>query len=309
MTDTSFDFVSWTAPQMGGRTEVTIAAEQHRRAVAGVAARRAGQRIAAWADRLTRFDERSDLSLLNASAESSVAVRPMLGATLRWAATASERTAGIVDPTLLHARLAAETGSRFSLSPDASGWAIRAAGRTTLVDRTRPTRFDLDGIAKGWLADRAVDLLSEWSAVAVDADGDICVRLDAGMEWLIDVADPRASGAHPLATLRLTGGQSWSQTYGIATSGTTVHRWQIGHGHATHHLIDPRTGVPADTDVVQATVLAPTAREAEALAKAAIIHGSHDALLFLNRSAALTAILLLETGDVAAMPGIDRWLA
>ena len=76
-----------------------------------------------------------------------------------------------------------------------------------------------------------------------------------------------------------------------------------------HHLIDPRTGAPADTDIVQATVLAPTAREAEVLAKAAVIHGSEDAIEFLSRSAALTAVLLLESGDVAAMPGIDRWLA
>ena len=309
MTSSNLDVVTWSAPQMGGRTQVQIVADQHRRAAAGVAARRAGQRIGAWAGRLTRFDDRSDLSLLNASAESTEFVRPTLGATLRWAATACERTNGIVDPTLLDARLAAESGSLSTSPSAATGWTVMSAGRATLVGRTEPTRFDLDGIAKGWLADRAVDLLADWSAVSVDADGDICVRLDSGTEWLIDVADPRSATASPLATVRLTGGESWSRTYGIATSGTSVHRWHLGAGKAVHHLIDPRTGAPADTDIVQATVLAPTAREAEVLAKAAVIHGSEDAIEFLSRSAALTAVLLLESGDVAAMPGIDRWLA
>ena len=48
----------------------------------------------------------------------------------------------------------------------------------------------------------------------------------------------------------------------MATSGTSIHRWQLADGRMTHHLIDPRTRRPADTDVLQATVVAPTARVA-----------------------------------------------
>jgi thiamine biosynthesis lipoprotein len=162
------------------------------------------------------------------------------------------------------------------------------------------------------MADRATELLIGWPSVSVDADGDVSLRLGCGQEWLVDVADPRrseASDAAPLATLKLRGGESWSSSLGIATSGTSVHRWRLADGHETHHLIDPRTGRSAETDVVQATVVAPSAREAEMLAKTAVILGSQAALGFLTRSAARTAILLLESGELVATPGVEQWLA
>ena len=157
MTSSNLEVVTWSAPQMGGRTQVQIVADQHRRAAAGVAARRAGQRIGAWAGRLTRFDDRSDLSLLNASAESTEFVRPTLGATLRWAATACERTNGIVDPTLLDARLAAESGSLSTSPSAATGWTVMSAGRATLVGRTSQRGSISTGSPRGgWQIERLI---------------------------------------------------------------------------------------------------------------------------------------------------------
>jgi thiamine biosynthesis lipoprotein len=177
-----------------------------------------------------------------------------------------------------------------------------------IVDRPNGARFDLDGVAKGWIADRAAELLDAWPSVMVDADGDVALRIGPNDEWLVGVADPRQPAAS-LATLRLNGATAWSTRFGVATSGTSVHRWKHGAGRPAHHLIDPRTGRPADTDVVQATVVAPSAREAEVIAKAAVILGSRDALRFLDRSAAHAALLLLESGELACLPGIERWLA
>ena len=158
---------------------------------------------------------------------------------------------------------------------------------------------------------RAADLLSCWPGVAVDADGDIALRADVDVEWLIDIADPRrgTAGDVPLATLKISGGTGWTRCYGVATSGTSVHRWRLADGRETHHLIDPRTGRSADTDVIQATVVAPTAREAEVIAKTAVILGSRECLGFLSKSAAHACLLLLESGELACLPGVDRWLA
>ena len=310
---TSSEVVTCTTPSMGGRLEVTIVTDDHRRAAASEAARRAGQRVNAWADRLTRFTTTSDLACLNSAAEDAVSVRPTLAAALDWASVASERTAGIVDPTLLDARLAAEVDPSTDSPPRGpASWKLTSTARGACVTRTPGTRFDLDGLAKGWIADRAAALLGAWPGVAVDADGDIAIRVDAGVQWLIDVADPRADSAAPpapLATLRVTGGASWTRSYGVATSGTSVHRWTLSDGTPTHHLIDPRTGRPAETDVVQATVLAATAREAEVIAKTAVILGSAEALSYLDRSAALAAVLLLDDGRVASLAGVEAWLA
>ncbi len=59
----------------------------------------------------------------------------------------------------------------------------------------------------------------------------------------------------------------------VATSGTTRRSWIRADGQLGHHLIDPSTGRPAFTGVVQVTALAPTGVKAEALAKAALLSG------------------------------------
>ena len=87
-----------------------------------------------------------------------------------------------------------------------------------------------------------------------------------------------------------------------------MHQWHLPGGR-THHLVDPRTSRPAVTDVVQATVVAESTGLAEALAKSAVIRGSHDGLELLDRAGAWGALLLLEGGDLFKTPGAMRWLA
>jgi thiamine biosynthesis lipoprotein len=87
----------------------------------------------------------------------------------------------------------------------------------------------------------------------------------------------------------------------VATSGVSIHRW-IVDGRPRHHLIDPRTGRPAVTDVVQATVIAGSALRAEALAKAAVIAGSFEGLALLGRARVKGAVLLTDRGEVMALP-------
>jgi len=95
---------------------------------------------------------------------------------------------------------------------------------------------------------------------------------------------------------------------GIATSGTSVHRW-TRDGVATHHLIDPRTWQSADTDIVQATVVAGSAREAEALAKTAVIAGTSGAFGLTDRPGVLGVLVLTTRGELRATPEMLRWLA
>jgi thiamine biosynthesis lipoprotein len=177
-----------------------------------------------------------------------------------------------------------------------------------VVHRAAPFRFDLDGVAKGWIADRALWLLRRYPAALVDADGDVAVRAAADTTWLIGVADPRAAG-EDLVRLAVPHGRRGSPV-GIATSGTHVHRWSTRpDGAPRHHLIDPRTGAPAATDVVQATVVASTARAAEALAKAVVVAGSEAGADLLARSGAMAAVILLASGEVIATPSTLDWAA
>jgi thiamine biosynthesis lipoprotein len=263
-------------------------------------------RIESWAGRLTRFSQDSELSRLNAAPEWLVPVGPTLTAVLDWARMAEGMTDGLVDVALLDERLAAEAGLDPRI-PAIAGrrWSLRRSARGAAVEREPGVHFDLDGVAKGWLADRALAITPGRSAL-VDGDGDIAIRVAPGDTWAVGIGDPRAPGTL-LGALDLGATGDVPRSWGIATSGTSVHRWTHA-GRDAHHLIDPRTRRPADTDVVQATVLAGSAREAEVLAKTAVIAGSAHAFGLLDRPGVHGVLLLTQRGEIRATPGMVRWL-
>ncbi len=293
-------------PMMGGQVSV------HLRGVPmGVAgadpAERVLDRIAAWAHRLTRFEPTSDLMRLNGAGGASVRVGPTLTAVLDWARELEGRTDGYIDVAMLDARVAAEAGE--PIEPPAAAarrWSLRRLPRGAIVERPPGLQFDLDGVAKGWLADRALAIAPGQSAM-VDADGDIAARIASGDSWAVGVADPRDHPDGLLAVVRLAAPGSCG-TIGLATSGISVHRWDRATGPA-HHLIDPATWRSVQTDVVQATVLAENARLAEGFAKVAVISGAADAFELASRPGVHGLLVLTATGEVRASEGMGRWLA
>ncbi len=125
---------------------------------------------------------------------------------------------------------------------------------------TRPpgTAIDLGGVAKGWTCDLAVD---RGLALMVSAGGDVRSAIDSAT---VDVADPAGT---VVATRRPRARGPRHQLDRPAPGGRQA-------GLPAHHIIDPRTGAPAKTPVVSATVIAATAVEAEAAAKAVLIRGA-----------------------------------
>lgn len=128
-------------------------------------------------------------------------------------------------------------------------------------------QIDLGGIAKGWIAERAVELLAEFSpACAVSAGGDMAFHgLPAGEPaWQVSLEDPRDEQS-VLAILQVN-------SSALVTSSINRRRWLQGD-QVRHHIIDPRTGSPAKTDWLSVSVGAPKATTAEAFAKAILIGG------------------------------------
>jgi FAD:protein FMN transferase len=311
---------------MGGQIAVHLAVEPGDVERSGIVAAGLVDRVRAWARFLTRFEPDSDLSRLNADARREALVPPTLAGVLEWSAQAGRLTGGVVDVTLLDARLAAEhpeaaalragdqaeppVGHASALVERASepAWSLVRTRRGATLQRRPGVRFDLDGTAKGWIADRALDLLWDMPGAIVDADGDLAIRVAAGDSWRVGVADPAQPGRN-LAVMNLAVPEGEvAERFGLATSGVSVHRW--GHGdEAAHHLIDPATRRPAETDVVQATVLATTAREAEAFAKSAVILGSSRAIDLLESVGVRGALLLVRSGEVLALPRTLSYLA
>jgi thiamine biosynthesis lipoprotein len=152
---------------------------------------------------------------------------------------------------------------------------------------TRPPGLSLDsgGIAKGLAADRIAATLADHTTFAVDCCGDLAIGGAAGTPRIVGVADPFSDGV--LASLAVTRG-------GVATSGIGRRSWRGPDGMPAHHLLDPASGQPAFTGVVQVTALAPTAFEAEVLAKTALLTGLRGAAALLVHG----GLVVLEDGRI-----------
>jgi thiamine biosynthesis lipoprotein len=107
-------------------------------------------------------------------------------------------------------------------------------------------------------------MLDGFDTYAIDCAGDLRVGGRARAPRPVRVLSPFDAGI--LHTFSMAGG-------GIATSGIGRRSWTAAGGRPAHHLLDPRTGAPAFTGIVQATALAPSAATAEILAKAAVLSG------------------------------------
>lgn len=139
-----------------------------------------------------------------------------------------------------------------------------------MVTRHLTSQLDLGGIGKGWSTDRAASLMRREfgvSAGMVDAGGDLYVWSDED-PWCIGIQNPYNEEEELL--------QLWVMEAGIATSNVLHRRWMQGE-RIRHHILDGRTGLPAESDVVQATVLASETSEAEVASKVICMLGSEAA--------------------------------
>lgn len=243
--------------------------------------------------RFTRFRPTSELAQVNAQAGQWTPVSNVFWRLLTQALHLSRVTGGLFDPTVLNAVVAtgydrdfAEVRQRLAPShgqgqPMAT--TLRGCWQAVELDAAQHAlrlppgvKLDLGGIAKGETAQAAVAFLSQWGSCLVDAGGDL-VAGDAPTGWpgwLVGIAkpapfDPDPEDEEPEQDLA----HLWLKNSALATSGTDYRRWQQG-GITVHHLIDPRTGTAAATDLVTVSVLATEAAVAEAWAKAALISGA-----------------------------------
>jgi len=206
--------------------------------------------------RLTRFEPDSELSRFNASAGAWIPVSEELEDLLREALRSWELSGGLVNVAVLSAMHGIGYRRPLEVTP----------GRA----RLRPEAgLDLGGLAKGWMADRLARRLGD-NALA-NLGGDLAAQGagPAGDGWPVEF------GGHTLLL----------RDQGAATSSTRKRAWELG-GERVHHLIDPRSGAPACGDLGEVSVVAPTALEAEVLAKTALLLGSGEAPAYLDGKAA-----------------------
>jgi len=267
-----------------------------------------------WEQVLSRFRIDSELSCLNMLHNQPVQVSDTLWDVFRAAQKAEQMTNGLVTPTLLDAILEAGYDRPFDMLPHQTSLQFDSVQTTTqpltmiASDESAQTitlpfgmGLDFGGIAKGWAAHQAMKRLQAEGPALIDAGGDIAVngpRAD-GKPWKIGVADPFHSDQE-IEVLYLT-------ENGVATSGKDRRRW-LRNGVLQHHIIDPLTGQPAETDLLTVTVIAPDVMQAEAAAKAAFILGSHAGLEWIESHPELASLLILDNGELIYSTNMEEYL-
>jgi thiamine biosynthesis lipoprotein len=252
---------------------------------ASLAAQRTKSRLLEWHSQFSRFDPASELSDLNQDPRQCVPVSGIMAGFVEAAIHAAALTGGLVDPTLVteveeagyrddfvHPRVARVDAARLAPPARPAAPDPRSRWQQVTVDRglsavIRPSgvRLDSGGVAKGFFCDVLAGPLSWHDSFAVAAAGDIRFGGAAGIVRPIEVRSPFDERG-VLHTFELARGAA-------ATSGTTRRAWIDPRGRLAHHILDPATGRPAFTGVVQVTALAASGLEAEALAKAALLAG------------------------------------
>jgi FAD:protein FMN transferase len=229
----------------------------------------------------SRFRPDAELVAVNAAAGSRVQVSSHLAEAIAIALRAAAQTDGDVDPTLGRSLVAAGYDRDFAALP-ADGppvsppvprpdaWReveLDVANRTLRLPRD--VALDLGATAKAWAADRATARIAATieAPVLVSLGGDLAIggpRDDQpAYGWPVRLTAEARDGDGPVA---------YVHAGGVASSSTVVRRWRRG-GETLHHILDPRTGRPADPVWRMVTVNAATCADANTATTAAMVRG------------------------------------
>jgi thiamine biosynthesis lipoprotein len=256
--------------------------------------------------RLSRADPASELSQLNGAGEAVVPASRLMRRLARAVVEAGERSGGLVDATCLgalepadhaspgarlgppdvHELIAAPARRRPARPHPDRAWAsIEVDAGAHTITRPPGVRLDGGGLATGLGADLLASTLAGYPAFAIDCAGDVRIGGSAGRPRTVLVPNP--FGGPPVHRVQLRSGAA-------ATSAIAQRSWRGADGSVGHELLDPATGRPAWTGVVQATAFAPTALEAEILARTALLRGPDDGRFALVHG----GVLILEDASV-----------
>lgn len=256
--------------------------------------------FADWEQTLSRFLPESELSQLNRLAGKPVIVSQLLYRVMDRALEAARATAGLYDPSLLKQLVELGYDRSFEQLAETSAATAREAHTTpggrwheivltpALHQITLPegVQIDFGGIAKGMAVDEAIEQLKQAGIqpALVNAGGDLAVLgvPAQAQQWPIAVQGKKDAWTIPL------------HHGALATSGVARRHWQQGE-LMRHHLLDPRTGLPAQSGLWSVTVAASRCEQAEVAAKVAFLLGRERGSSFLQRHS-LAALLVEEEG-------------
>ncbi len=261
---------------------------------------------------LSYTDRSSDVTKINeAAGKKAVQVSPETMEATRYALDCADLCEGAYDPTIAPLiEIWGFQGECFRVpsteeiedSGSLIGYTlveIDTAGRKIFLPRPGMA-LDLGGIAKGYIVDRGLELLSRAGIghALINAGGDIGIlgSKPDGSPWRIGVKHPRREG-DIIAVI------SWSQKGAVVTSGDYERYFEM-EGMRYHHILDPGSGYPSRV-LISATVTAPTVVEADALATAIMVMGPQRGLALVESLPGVEALLITPELELLISSGLQ----
>ena len=173
-------------------------------------------------------------------------------------------------------------------------------GENSTVTLPAGMSIDLGGIAKGYIANQVADLVSarsSGSAMSFGGNTYVTGTKPSGAAWSIGIQDPNSDTGTPLLVISLDEGT-------VVTSGV-YERYFFRDGVRYHHILDPQTGISAQTGLLSATVVGLDSMAADAFATCCIVLGPEKAISLLEAQGQ-DGLLILEDGSILYTEGFAQ---
>ncbi len=204
-------------------------------------------------------------------------------------------------------------------SPAALIEALSAVGTDSLSLREREGNFfiyksnpaiklDLGAVAKGAIADELCKYLEDAGAEAaiVNLGGNVRLlgRKPDGTDWIVGIEDPIFGGSDRALQDRDTIGNIILEGGSVVTSGT-YERCFEEDGVLYHHVLNPRSGYPVESDLISVTVIGPMSEECDILSTSCLLLGSEKGMKLIEETDGYEAVFMDEEGNISTSSGAN----
>lgn len=293
---------SWEQPTMGTRCHITVSGSISKSKLAGLR-EQIDAALQTVNERMSTWQPNTEISEFNASGGTEpFAISLDFAAVVRRALEFSAATDGAFDPTVK------PLVDHWGFGPDADtaplnelmqavGWRKVRLENGALIKANPRLQLDLSAIAKGFGVDAVAEVIRSAgrSDFLVEIGGEIVASglNPKGKQWRVGVESPQAGAAFGdriFQALELQG-------RALATSGDYRRFRAREDGSLYSHIINPVTGMPAETDIASVSVLASSCMDADAIATALFVMGSEKSFQWLEKHPEFDALLILHSAD------------
>ena len=253
--------------------------------------------------KLNAHNESSEIFALNR--DKNARLSPLTLELLVHAVEYAQATDGAFDPTVFPLVEQWQSATDTVPNPD-----LRSVGYDNIVissadvELKSSSSLDLGGIAKGFAAQKSVEFLENTGVTSalLSLGGNVQTlgSKPDGTKWAIGIADPDAPSEH-IAIVEFEGSMA------LVTSGGYQRYYDIG-SKRYHHIIDPKTGFPADNELASVTILARNGTMADAYSTALFVMGLEKATEFWEIQNNFEAVFVLKDGSIIATEGAASML-